>query len=113
MSVRLFEESTLNLIGTRNFGLGILGLMYGSEIKENPDNYLHNAEMASEAVNVAIVPGAFWIDQLPWLSFIPAWVPGAKFKKVANYYRPFVHAARNEGFNTVWSGIVSTLLDGL
>ncbi|KAF9769696.1 hypothetical protein IL306_012851 [Fusarium sp. DS 682] len=42
------------------------------------------AGQAMDDVTAAGVPGAFLVDILPLLRYVPDWVPGANFKKLAN-----------------------------
>lgn len=39
------------------------------------------------AFNDAAVPGAWLIDVIPWLKYVPDWMPGAGFKKTARVYK--------------------------
>lgn len=94
----------------RIFSAGILKIVYGMEITSSYDQYIHKAKLAGEGASVATLPGAFWIEFAPWLKFIPEWVPGATFKKVANYYKPFVEQVRNEPFELVQSAAVRYLV---
>jgi len=32
-------------------------------------------------------PGAFLVDLLPWLKYVPSWMPGAGFKRLARKYK--------------------------
>jgi len=61
-------------------------------------------ETAVAATNQATIPGAFMVDMLPWLKYVPSWVPGAGFKTKAKEWSklltnlreiPFREAKRN------------------
>src|ERR1700761_7391876 len=55
---------------------------FGYEVKEN-DEFVRIAEEAQLAMVSAARPGAYLVDFLPMLKYVPEWVPGAHFKKVA------------------------------
>lgn len=40
-----------------------------------------------ESFNATTTPGAFLVDILPILRYVPSWVPGAKFKGLAAAWR--------------------------
>ncbi len=44
---------------------------------------LEAAKEANRAMVVAAIPGRFLVDYIPFLRYIPEWVPGAKFQKLA------------------------------
>lgn len=72
----------------RVFTIIILKVVYGMDIRGPDDEYLL---LAQEAVLGAIqsrVAGAFCIEFFPFLKCIASWIPGAKFKQVAEHHRP-------------------------
>ena len=42
---------------------------------------MHDIRDAIEGVSEAFVPGKFLVDYIPWLEYVPAWLPGARFQK--------------------------------
>ena len=60
---------------------------YGIEIKETNDIYIDAAEKAMNTMIETAVPGAFLVDLIPWLKYIPEWFPGAGFQKKAREWR--------------------------
>ncbi|KIJ31421.1 hypothetical protein M422DRAFT_185980, partial [Sphaerobolus stellatus SS14] len=62
-------------------GAVIMEVTYGIHVKAENDPYLITADRSLRAMGEAAVPGAFWVDILPWMKYIPAWVPGAVFKR--------------------------------
>ena len=40
-------------------------------------------ERALRGVEEGLIPGAFWVDVLPILKYVPEWMPGAGWKKKA------------------------------
>ncbi|KAL0066758.1 hypothetical protein AAF712_006149 [Marasmius tenuissimus] len=63
-------------------GLIIL-VTYGLDVKGPNDPVVRTAERAVEMANHAATPGAFMVDALPILKYVPAWFPGAGFKRKA------------------------------
>lgn len=76
----------------------IVKIVYGRDVREMNDTYVITAQEALKGMSVTHVPGLFWIEYFPFLRYIPSWVPGAKFKTVANKYRPYVERMRDEPF---------------
>ncbi|KAJ3768588.1 cytochrome P450 [Lentinula raphanica] len=57
----------------------IMDVTYGMNAEE-AKAHLPIAEGAIEAIIVAGIPGAFFVDHIPILRYIPEWFPGAGFK---------------------------------
>ena len=81
---------------TSAFASTILKLIYGMDIVEDDDSYyVKIAEIVAAAAAEVGTPGSFLVDLLPFMRFIPAWFPGAGWKKKAEYWRKisgqFVH----------------------
>lgn len=64
------------------------------------------AEQAGESVSVCTVPGAFWIEYLPFLRYIPSWVPGTHSMKAIEHFAPYVALSKNKAFDEVKSAMV-------
>jgi hypothetical protein len=45
------------------------------------------AEAALSSVSLAVAPGAFLVDVIPILKYIPEFIPGAGFRKKARIWR--------------------------
>lgn len=61
----------------------IIGPMYGLEISSMADEYVSLANTAVEGIAAARVPGLYWVEFLPVLKHVPAWVPGAAARIVS------------------------------
>ncbi|KAG2067911.1 cytochrome P450 [Suillus decipiens] len=68
-------------------GAIILRISHGYEVKENGDPFVDLANCVIEHASQATVPGAFMVDILPFLAKVPAWFPGAGFKRLAHEWR--------------------------
>jgi len=68
-------------------GALILDLTYGYNIREEgSDPLVDLADKALTEFSIITNPGAFLVDLLPWLKYIPSWMPGAGFKRLARKY---------------------------
>ncbi|EJD40887.1 cytochrome P450 [Auricularia subglabra TFB-10046 SS5] len=79
---------------------GLLMMSYGIDIDKDSD-YLTLCDAGVQSMVEAGVPGTYAVDWIGWLKYIPAWVPGAHFKRKARDWRrlsesmllkPFEHA---------------------
>ena len=77
-----------------------MDIAYGIKVKESGDHYISLVEEVIKGGSEAAIPGAFWVDFLPILAYVPSWFPGAGFQKKAAYWRelntkmiekPFLH----------------------
>ncbi|KAJ2922489.1 hypothetical protein H1R20_g14607, partial [Candolleomyces eurysporus] len=64
-------------------GETILSVAYGIEIQQKNDPYIQLAEGANHGAIMAAIPGKFLVDAIPILKYVPAWFPGASFKRKA------------------------------
>ncbi|KAG2033233.1 cytochrome P450 [Suillus americanus] len=68
-------------------GAVILRISHGYEVKENNDPFVNLANRVTSHGSQATAPGAFMVDILPFLAKVPAWFPGAGFKRLAREWR--------------------------
>ena len=64
-------------------GESIMSIAYGLEVQHDDDPYIRTAEEGVHPLHTAAVPGAFLVDALPFLKYVPEWFPGAGFQKEA------------------------------
>ena len=93
----------------RTFAGTILKIIYGVDIKDLDHEYVRSSQIAMEGLSLGTIPGVHWIEFFPSLSWIPSWVPGATFKKIAEKYRPSVDDMVRKPFEDVRNGVVSVL----
>lgn len=74
---------------SRITGALILKLAYGYTVSptETSDPLVDIAETAMQGFAQASEPGAFLVDYIPWLKYVPVWMPGTSFKAVAKSMR--------------------------
>ncbi|KAF8994706.1 cytochrome P450 [Cyathus striatus] len=100
----------------------ILSTTYGINVKSVDDRYIRLAEEGIDPLNQALIPGTFLVDTFPLLKYVPAWFPGAGFKRKAREWRraargmvdiPFedTKAAIKKG--TANASFVTKCLDGI
>ena len=87
-----------------------MGIAYGIKISGFDDPYIAYVEDAVRAVNAAGTTGAYLVDQIPALKYVPSWFPGAGFKKVGKYYTEVHRKVVELAFNHVSQQIVRTLI---
>ena len=73
--------------------------MYGIEAASPDDEYIVLEEAAQDISNKAYFPGRYLVELLPILRYVPAWLPGAQFKRDAARWRVTMQATRNKPFD--------------
>ncbi|KAH9941412.1 cytochrome P450 [Amylocystis lapponica] len=86
-------------------GAIILEVTYGLDIKPKNDPFIETAERASHALCAAANSGAYLVDSIPILKYLPSWFPGAMFKRQAREWRKLALAMVEAPFNAVKSAI--------
>ena len=73
-------------------------MTYGINVQPYNDPYIKIAEEAVAASAVLMVPGAFLVDIISILKYVPEWFPGAKFQSTAAMTRKHAAMIRNTTF---------------
>ncbi|OCH91504.1 CyP450 monooxygenase [Obba rivulosa] len=73
-----FAQHTEQVVGAQ-----ILSILYGIKAAEKDDEFISIMERGMRGVVIAFHSGSFLVDYLPFLKYVPAWMPGASFKKKA------------------------------
>ncbi|TEB22313.1 cytochrome P450 [Coprinellus micaceus] len=68
-------------------GETIMSLSYGIDIQPKDDPYIQTSTEGVHPLMAAGVPGAFLVDTLPVLKYVPSWFPGASFKTKARHWK--------------------------
>ncbi|KAE9397657.1 cytochrome P450 [Gymnopus androsaceus JB14] len=79
----------------------ILRVAYGIHVQPNNDPDIHAAEKMISVLNIAGLPGAFLVDTLPILKYVPSWFPGASFKRKAKAWNGILAATITPPFMKV------------
>ncbi|EPQ51330.1 cytochrome P450 [Gloeophyllum trabeum ATCC 11539] len=89
------------------FAAAVMNIAYGIDVLTKDDPYITTAEIAIGSLSESSVPGAFLVNQIPILKYVPTWFPGAGFKKKADYWRQVSDDMLNKPFETVLENMAS------
>ena len=95
-----------NKIITSTFAATIMKIGYGIAVQESDDPYISIAEEVLNGAAQAGIPGAFWVDFLPILKYVPSWFPGAGFQKKAARWREAINTMAEKPFRHVQEQLV-------
>jgi hypothetical protein len=73
-------------------------MTYSINARPYNDPYIKIAEEAIGAMAELMIPGAFLVDIIPILKYVPEWFPGAKFQSKAAMIRKHAARIRNTTF---------------
>ncbi|KII86264.1 hypothetical protein PLICRDRAFT_55999 [Plicaturopsis crispa FD-325 SS-3] len=82
-------------------GAIILLVSHGYEVKGPDDPFIDLANKAIAQFSECTIPGAFLVDVFPILRYVPAWFPGAGFKKLAKEWRQTLQDMAEEPYKFV------------
>lgn len=88
------------------FAATIMKVVYGITVKDSADPYVSAAEELLEGLTASGVPGAFLVDVLPILKYVPSWVPGAGFQKKATHWKKYIPVVLEKPFKHVENELV-------
>ncbi|KAF8650224.1 hypothetical protein AX16_005339, partial [Volvariella volvacea WC 439] len=83
----------------------IMSVTYGIDVQPKDDPYLDYSDRALRHLVTAAIPGAFLVDTLPFLKYVPEWMPGAGFKRKAKEWRKAARLMVEVPFDHVKRGI--------
>lgn len=90
-----------------------MSVAYGYEITSSEDPFIEMAEEAMAMLSNATSPGAILVNALPILQYLPAWFPGAGFKRFANKCRGLTDQMRDGTFEAVKKKMVRSFPLGI
>jgi hypothetical protein len=73
-------------------------MTYSINVRPYNDPYIKIAEEAMEVAAELLIPGAFLVDIIPILKYVPEWFPGATFQSKAATMRKHAEKMRNTTF---------------
>jgi hypothetical protein len=73
-------------------------MTYSINVRPYNDPYIAIAEEAVATIAELVIAGAFLVDILPVLKYVPDWFPGAKFQRKAAIMRTHSENIRNVAF---------------
>ena len=83
-----------------------LSLAYGLQIQPTNDPFINLAETAAKSISAAASFGAFFVDVIPILKYVPEFVPGAGFQKKARIGRKIQEDFREVPYSSSIEAIV-------
>lgn len=99
----------------------IMRIAYGIEVDApGNDKYISIAEKGLAVFAAALVPGKYLVETFPILRHLPAWFPGAQFKRDGKQWKPDALAVLETPWNmatemaangTAPSSIAKTLME--
>ncbi|KAF8799180.1 cytochrome P450 [Phlegmacium glaucopus] len=99
MLPRLLDApAELLTISRHTIGGMALSLSYGIQIKQTNDPFINLAEAALKSAGSAARVGAFLVDVIPILKYVPEFMPGAGFQKQARIWRKLQEDFRERPF---------------
>lgn len=120
VSIQSFKLHLYNR-ANRAAGAIILKIAYGYELQGNKDALVDLVDRAVLTFSLSATPGAWLVDLLPFLKYVPAWMPGAGFKRTAKEWGaileemvdvPYNFTKQQMAAGTAPSSFVSNLLEG-
>ncbi|KAE9407389.1 cytochrome P450 [Gymnopus androsaceus JB14] len=110
---KLFTTSQLYATLVRKMaGSSILSVAYGFDVNVVQDSvYTYNAEKALDGLIAASIPGSFLVDYLPWLKYIPSWVPGASLQCQARIWKADMEKLLHGPFAATKSSLIEGGVD--
>lgn len=90
-------------------GETIISVAYGLDVQAKNDPYIIASEQGVYPLMMASVAGAFLVDSIPALKYVPGWLPFAGFKRNAKTWRELAFNMVNLPFNAAKGNIVSIL----
>ena len=81
-------------------------IVYGIIVQESDDPYISLAEEVLNGLAEAGIPGAFLVDMVPILKYVPSWFPGASFQKKAARWREALNTMAEKPFRHVQEQLV-------
>ena len=95
---------------TSTIGGVALSLAYGIKVLPRKDPYIRIAEEALAGMAQVSVSTRVFVDLIPFLKYIPEWMPGAGFKRQARIWFGLQKQFRERPFNDCLEELVITIL---
>lgn len=81
--------------------------MYGHDVSSGTDdNYVKLAEQSVGMLSNALLPGAAIVNAIPVIRYLPAWLPGVNFKRLALEAKNLTQQLQDAPIDFVQKGIV-------
>ena len=83
------EATPFNYSGRRanlassTFAATLMQIVYGLEVTKPDDQYFAMVERVRDIAEDISVPGRYLVEAIPFLRYLPSWLPGMHFKRYA------------------------------
>jgi len=85
-----------------------IAIAYGIDVKPKNDPNIHYAEEAVKGLAGAANFGAFLVNSIPMLKYVPSWFPGAAWKRQAQVWNDWTFKMRETPFQQSLKQLVSS-----
>lgn len=89
-------------------GALIMETAYGIQVQDEGDPWLELCEEAGTIFSRVTVPGSFLVDAIPFLRYVPDWMPGAGWKRQAREWKGLVTRLADAPFEFVRTAMASS-----
>ncbi|KAF6766308.1 cytochrome P450 [Ephemerocybe angulata] len=103
----LKEPESFRTLIHRSSAAVVLRMLYGHDVATDGDKYVELAAQVTAAITKAGPFGTFKVDYIPWLRFVPSWMPGAGWKREALESRKKARQLLNEPFAQAKADLIS------
>lgn len=83
-----------------------MSITYGYDIEPKEDYFVNISEAAQSRLTLALIPGASLLNIIPALRFLPSWLPGTGFLKIATETRELTTQMKEVPFQWVENNVV-------
>ena len=77
------------------------------------DEYVRLAQDAVYGLSISFLPGTYWAEYFPFLTYLPTWLPGTSFRRTMEKYRPIVREMRDKPFDKIQEDMVGYIVHSL
>ncbi|CCO31503.1 O-methylsterigmatocystin oxidoreductase Short=OMST oxidoreductase [Rhizoctonia solani AG-1 IB] len=102
MSPESFEKEFRRTVAAE-----ILSSVYGYTVKDTNDTLVRDSAALVENFTIAAIPANFLVNFVPWLKYIPAWFPGAQWKRNIIEWRQLKEHVMNDPYEWAKAQIAS------
>ncbi|KAI0068332.1 cytochrome P450 [Artomyces pyxidatus] len=85
----------------------VMMVSYGHQVAQEGDYFVTIADHALTGLALAGNFGTYLVDYIPILKYVPAWMPGAGFRRQADVWRKSTHAMVEKPFELVQQQLAS------
>lgn len=91
-------------------GAKILSISYGIDAKPTNDPNVSLVDEAVDVINRAAIPGEYLVELLPFLQWVPDWMPGAEWKRMAKQWKKITDEMLEKTYMRAKESTVSALI---